>query len=232
MTLSLASERAASKLAWLDVKHSFQFDEERPEELNGFRALKAFNDVRMAPGSAFPMRRLKNMELLSYVVEGELRLQDSQGHSQALSTNDVQRLSSGLGLAHAELNNSKAAPLRFIQLWIQPSVPDLKPGYEQMSFSKAEKTGKLKLIASGDREEDCLFIHQDVHIYAASLSDGDAVSHIIAPNRNVWLQVVSGMAKADGMELSEGDALAIENEETSLAIEAASRCEIILLDLC
>ena len=232
MTLKVASERGSTKLAWLDSRHSFPFEETPEPDLDGFRALEALNDIRMAPGSSFPMRRRKDMEIVNYVVEGELRHQDSLGHSLVLSANDVQRLSAGLGMALAETNNSKVVPLRFLQLWIQPSCAGLKPGYEQMGFAKAERAGKLKLIASGDREEDCLFIHQDVHIYAAALSAGDSVRHIVSSNRNAWIQVISGAARLDGIRLSDGDAISISEEERTVDIVTDSSCELILLDLC
>ncbi len=230
--LRLASERGSTKLAWLDSRHSFSFAGFSDPDWNGFQALKALNDVRMAPGSGFPMQRVQDMEILSYMVEGELRSQDSLGHSVVLASGDVERMSAGSGIARAEMNNSKSAPLRFLQLWIQPSCAGLKPGREQMDFSKEERAGKLRLIASGDREEDCLFLRQDVHVYASALSPGDSVKHIISQNRNVWVQIVKGSAKMNGMELEEGDGAAISDEEKTIDLETDCSCELLLLDLC
>lgn len=225
-----ASERTARSLGWLESRHSFNKGGIDAEDLNGFRALREINDDILAPGAGFPMHAHKDMEIICFIMEGGLSHEDSFGHKATLNAGDVLRMSAGMGIEHSEANLSASKPVRFIQAWIKPSKPGFKPGYEQMSFSQAERSGKLKLVVSGDREEDAIFIHQDAQIYVASLKPGDKVRHPLSPNRHAWVQMASGVAILNLKPLESGDGASVSGEPAA-EIECVEACELLLFNL-
>ena len=225
-----ASERAARSLGWVESRHSFNEGGVDAVDLNGFRALREINDDTIAPGAGFPMHPHKDMEIICFVVKGGMLHEDSNGHRSSLGEGDVLRLSSGSGIGHKESNVSSAAPLHFIQIWIKPSKTGMKPAYEHMHFTEEERSGRLRLLVSGDREEDAVFIHQDAQIYTATLKAGEQVRHRLGANRNAWVQMISGSAVVNLKAMEGGDGASISGEP-EVAIECVTQCELLLFNL-
>lgn len=225
-----SSERAKRGLGWVESRHSFNAGGVDAQDLNGFRALREINDDLLAPGAAFPMHPHKDLEMLCFILEGSLAHSDGFGRKATLNEGDALRISAGAGMEHAEANASDSKPVRFVQAWIRPSRPGFKPSYEQMRFGKEEKEGRLKLMASGDREEDALFLHQDVQVYGAILKLGDSLVHPLGPNRNAWIQMLSGAAIVNLKPLESGDGAAVSGEN-SVQIECVEPCELLLFNL-
>ena len=225
-----SSERASRSLSWLESRHSFNVGGVDALDFNGFRALREINDDILKPSSGFPMHRHKDMEIVCFVISGTMAHQDNFGHSSILKAGDVLRMSAGAGIEHTESNVSTTELLHFVQVWIRPLRSGIKPSYEQMSFSKAEKQGRLRLIVSGDREEDALFIHQDMQIYAASLKEGETLKQPLGPNRHAWVQIVSGSAIMNLKVMESGDGASL-SEESDVEMECVSPCELLLFIL-
>ena len=222
-----AAERGRSRHKWLDSRHTFSFaDYFDPSQL-GFRSLRVVNDDRVAPGAGFPTHPHRDMEIVTYVLDGAIEHRDSTGVGSVIEPGDVQRMSAGTGILHSEFNASKSEPLRFLQIWIIPAAGGLEPSYEQKRFTDRE--GQLRLVASSDGRDGSVTVHQDVAIYAAVLAPGDRVTHALAPSRHAWLQVARGSLRVAGHTLEEGDGLAASDE--ALAIEALSPAELLLFDL-
>lgn len=239
MKLRPSRERGRGRHGWLDSHHTFSFAGYYDPAHMGFRALRVINDDRVVGGAGFPPHGHRDMEIVSYVVEGALEHEDSQGNGSVIRPGDVQRMSAGRGIRHSEYNHSPTAAVRFLQIWIEPRERGLVPGYEQQHVGDARK-GRLALIASPEGGEDgdgAVRIHQDTRIYASLLSAGESVEHRLAPDRHAWLQVVRGeltLSDATGgdLELREGDGVAFEAPHTSpISIAAASDAELLLFDL-
>lgn len=224
------SERAVQSLGWLESRHSFNMGGMDADDFNGFRSLSEINDDILAPGAGFPMHKRHDMEIVCFVIEGEMSHEDSYGHRTALGAGNVFRMSAGTGINHREANLSATDPLHMVQIWMRPDRIDLKPGYEQMRLCKEEIQGRLRLTVSGDREEGTLFIHQDAHIYEASLQPGEKVRHTLGANRHVWVQMVSGSALVNGVALERGDGASI-SEESEAEIECVTPCWLLLFSL-
>ncbi|HLE97930.1 MAG TPA: pirin family protein [Candidatus Thermoplasmatota archaeon] len=226
-----AAARGATRLDWLDSRHSFSFGGYQDAAWTGFRALRVLNDDRVAPGGGFGAHPHRDMEILSYVVEGALRHEDSMGTGSTVSAGDVQRMSAGTGVTHAEWNASKTEPARFLQVWILPETRDLAPSYEQRAFPLDERAGRWALLAARRPREGALRIHQDVEMWGVFLPPHRKASGVVAPARHAWVQVVRGSCDVLGVKLVEGDGLAI-SETFEIPIVAGSHgAEVVLFDL-
>jgi redox-sensitive bicupin YhaK (pirin superfamily) len=195
----------------------------------GFRSLRVINDDRVAPGQGFGEHRHRDMEIVSYVLDGALAHRDSLGNSGVIRPGDVQRMSAGTGVQHSEFNGSQTEPVHFLQIWILPETPGAPPGYEQKTFPRQTRRGKLRLVGSPDGREGSLTVGQDVAIYASVLEPGEDVRHRLAPGRQAWLQVAEGALELNGHLLGEGDGAAVTDED-ELDI-AGKGSEFLLFDL-
>jgi len=196
----------------------------------GFGPLRVINEDRVQPGQGFATHGHRDMEIISYVLEGALEHKDSIGTGSVIQSGHVQRMSAGTGVRHREFNHSEAEPVHFLQIWILPEQEGLTPSYEQKTFSRADKQGRLHLIGSRDGRDGSVTIHQDVNVYAALLADNEAVTHTLADGRKGWLQVVSGTVQVNGDLLYSGDGVAID-EPGNLSMAGPSDAEVLLFDM-
>ena len=225
-----SQERGHANHGWLDSYHTFSFaDYVDPEHVH-YSVLRVINEDRVAPGAGFPTHGHRDMEIVSYVLEGGLEHKDSMGNGSVIRPGDVQRMSAGTGVRHSEFNASASEPVHFLQIWILPERAGLAPGYEQRAFPDAEKGGRLRLVASRDGAEGSLTVHQDARILATLLAPGEEVRHPLAPGRHTWVQVVSGEVEVEGERLSAGDGAAISSAP-EVAIRGVRDAEVLLLDL-
>jgi len=221
-----AKDRGHANHGWLDSWHSFSFADYHDPRHMGFSALRVINEDRVIPGEGFPTHPHRDMEILTYVLEGALEHQDSLGTGSVIRPGEVQRMSAGQGIRHSEFNHSKNEPVHFLQIWILPNVQGVQPSYEQKRIAL---DGKLRLVASPDGRDGSVTIHQDARVYAARLN-GAEVSHALAPGRRAWLQVARGTARVNGTTLQAGDGAGIEGE-TALRLAADGSAEVLLFDL-
>ena len=224
------SARGRTHVGWLDSRHSFSFGGYHDPGQMGFRSLRVINEDRVVPGAGFPTHGHRDMEIVSYVLEGGLSHKDSLGTGSVISPGEVQRMSAGSGITHSEYNASAKEPVHFLQIWILPDRTGIPPGYAQKPLGLDAARGKLVLAAGPDGSGAAVILHQDARIYAARLDAGATVSHDPRPGRGVWLQVARGMVALNDTEMREGDGAAIEGEPR-IAIEALSAAEILLFDL-
>jgi quercetin 2,3-dioxygenase len=233
LTVRKAADRGHSDLGWLNSYHTFSFGGYRDPDHMGFRSLRVINDDRVAAGKGFGAHGHRDMEILSYVVSGQLAHKDSMGEAHTLGPNEVQAMSAGSGVIHSEFNPSNTTPAHFLQIWIQTTAPDEPPSYQQFAYDPSEKQGRLRLIAGPDRQTDppSAYIRQDARMFAAVLASGDTVTHPLAPGRHAWVQCVSGDISVNALALTAGDGVAI-SEETSVTLRGAgSGGELLLFDL-
>lgn len=230
IVLRKSSERGHSNLGWLDSRHTFSFADYHDPDHVRFGALCVINENRVEPGRGFGTHGHRDMEIVSYVLDGTLAHADSLGEHSLLRPGDVQRMTAGTGVRHSESNPSSQEPVHFLQIWILPRTPELPPGYEQKHFSRHDKRNRLCLVASPDGREGSLTLHQDARLYAALLEEGATVSHETRPGRRLWVQVASGACTVNGRPLSEGDGAAI-TEESRITLAGAPEAEILLFDL-
>jgi redox-sensitive bicupin YhaK (pirin superfamily) len=222
--------RGASRTGWLESRHTFSFADYRDPDHMGFRSLRVINEDRVVPGAGFPTHAHRDMEILSYVLEGALEHRDSLGHGTQIRPGELQRMSAGTGIRHSEFNPSVSEPVHFLQIWIIPAATGLTPGYEQRAFAPEGRRGRLQLVASPDGAAGSLTVHQDVRVYLANVSPGEKIEHTIAPGRGIWLQVARGIAALDGTEMRAGDGAAVQSQAT-VTIEADTDSEVLLFDL-
>ncbi len=225
-----SEERGVSRFGWLDSRHSFSFGEYLDPAHRGFRCLRVINEDRVAPGAGFDTHGHRDMEILSYVLEGELAHRDSLGNGSAIRPGELQRMSAGTGILHSEHNGSATAPAHFLQIWLFPEQTGLAPSYEQRAFDLESRAGGLRLIGSRDGRDGSVTIHQDVDLLAGRLEPGQLVKHRSPPGRHQWLQVVRGVVIVNGLPLKAGDGAAA-SEEDVLHLEARDRAEVLLFDL-
>ncbi|MBD2179521.1 pirin family protein [Aerosakkonema funiforme] len=230
ITIRRSEERGHANHGWLDSYHSFSFADYYDPKYMGFRHLRVINQDRVAPGMGFGTHPHRDMEIISYVLDGALEHKDTIGTSSVIHPGEVQRMSAGTGIAHSEYNHSKKDPVHFMQIWILPEAKGLQPGYEQKNYPAEEKRGKLRLVASRDGRDNSVTIHQDVNLYATLLEEGEKVVHEIKPGRHVWLQVARGEVNLNGVPLKGGDGAAI-SDESIVAIEGIKGAEVLLFDL-
>jgi redox-sensitive bicupin YhaK (pirin superfamily) len=234
LTLRRAEDRGHSNLGWLDSYHTFSFGGYSDPKHMGFRALRVLNDDRVAPGKGFGAHGHRDMEILSYVLEGKLAHKDSMGEQHVLGPNEVQAMSAGSGVIHSEFNGSTTEATHFLQIWIAPSTADVEPSYQQFAYNPSEKHGTLRLMAGPDRKTTppSAFIHQDARMYASVLGSGESITHRIAPGRHAWVQCAAGHLNVSGVSLKDGDGLAVSDEaQLSLRGEGTKGGELLLFDL-
>ncbi len=229
-TVRPASERGVTRWDWLESRHTFSFGEYYDPRHMGFRALRVINDDRVAPGGGFGTHAHRDMEIITYVLEGALEHRDSLGTGSVIHPGDGQRMSAGTGIRHSEFNHSKTEPVHFLQIWILPEREGLPPGYEQKSFPLEERRGRLRLIAARDGREGAVTVHQDVDLYVTVLESGERVAHGLAPGRHAWVQVARGGATLNGRPLAEGDGAAV-SDEGRIELTATAPAEVLLFDL-
>lgn len=225
-----ATDRGVTDLGWLNSRHTFSFGQYFDDKHMGFRTLRVINDDRVIGGAGFGRHPHRDMEIFSYVLEGRLSHEDSLGSGATVGRGEVQKMSAGTGILHSEFNPSPDQPLRFLQVWIIPERTGLAPSYEQRAYGDADKRGRLKLIGSKDGRDGSIRFHQDVAIYASTLSEGGAIEHRIAAGRGAWLQVAAGTVVLNGTRLTEGDGAAIVDEPL-ITIRALDESEVLLFDL-
>ena len=232
ITVRPAEERGQARLGWLDSQHSFSFGHYYDPQQMGFGPLRVINEDRVSPGGGFDTHGHRDMEIISYVIEGALAHKDSMGNGSVIKPGDVQRMSAGRGVTHSEFNASKTEPVHFLQIWIVPERGGLPSGYEQKFFGEDDKRGKLRLIASPDGAEGSVTIRQDTRLYAAVLENGTVVSHTIGAQRKGWLHVVTGSAELNGRALAAGDGVAIDgSERLEIRAPANEKGEVLLFDM-
>jgi quercetin 2,3-dioxygenase len=225
-----SEERGGGDLGWLNSHFTFSFDQYYDSRFMGFRSLRVMNEDRVQPGQGFPMHPHRDMEIITYVLEGVLEHKDSLGTGAVIRPGDGQRMSAGRGIRHSEFNPSKIDPVHLLQIWITPDRAGHEPGYEQKAFPEAEKRGKLRLIASPDGEDGSVTIHQDAKLYVSLLSAGQEVTYELGKNRYAWLQVARGAVELNDKKLNQGDGAAI-SEEQRLVIKGVQEAEVLLFDL-
>jgi quercetin 2,3-dioxygenase len=230
ITVREHTERGASRLGWLDSRHTFSFAEYNDRQHMGFRSLRVINDDRVAPGAGFPSHGHRDMDIISYVLEGALAHKDSLGNGTVIRPGEVQRMSAGSGIVHSEFNPSKSDPVHFLQIWIIPEQRGLPPSYEQKDFHVQEPRESLLLVAAPGGRDGALTLHEDAEVYAGTLAAGARVVHKVAPGRGLWVQIARGSAVVNGTELKEGDGAAVEAEPV-VTLEARTDTEILLFDL-
>jgi redox-sensitive bicupin YhaK (pirin superfamily) len=225
-----ANERGATKLDWLDSRHSFSFGEYYDPKHMGFRQLRVINEDRVQPGMGFATHGHQDMEIISYVLEGALEHKDSLGNGSVIRPGEVQRMSAGSGIRHSEFNPSKSELVHFLQIWIMPNARGLPPGYEQRTFDRDTARGRLSLLVAPHGQGGVISISQDARVWTSALEAGDRVRFEPKPGRHAWIQVTRGRAKLNGVGLEPGDGAAA-SDETQLEIAAESPSEILLFDL-
>lgn len=222
--------RGRTKIGWLDSYHTFSFGNFYDPGRMGFRALRVINDDRVAPGAGFPMHSHRDMEILTYVIEGALEHKDSLGNGAIIKPGEAQVMSAGTGITHSEFNSSGTDPVHFLQIWILPDEQGLKPRYEQRDFPLEEKQGQWRLIGAKDGRNGAVTIHQKVDLYVSILAAGDRLSYTLQPERYGWLQVAKGMVAWGDQILREGDGVAIAPGE-QLDLNTETGAELLLFDL-
>jgi quercetin 2,3-dioxygenase len=223
-----ADERGHFDHGWLDTYHTFSFADYYDPDSMGFRALRVINEDRVKPGHGFGTHSHRDMEIVTYVLEGSLAHRDSMGTGSVIRPGEVQRMSAGTGVLHSETNPSRDEAVHFLQIWILPERRGIEPGYEQKAFPAAERKDHLRLVASPDGGDGSLTIHQDAKLFAGTLTDGKTITYELAKGRYAWLQVARGTVDLNGQTLNAGDGAAIEDERT---LNLRGDGEILLFDL-
>ena len=230
LTLRKAADRGHANHGWLDSHHTFSFaDYHNPAEM-GFGALRVINEDRVQPGMGFGTHGHRDMEIVSYVLEGALSHKDSMGTGSIIKPGDVQRMSAGTGVMHSEFNASTKDFVHFLQIWIVPKFTGVRPSYEEKYFSPEDKRGRLRIVAAPDGRDGSVAINQDAFIYATLLDGGDAVVHALAPGRRAYVHVAKGKLRVDGELLVAGDGAKISGEP-EITLAAAGGGEALLFDL-
>ena len=225
-----SNERGHADHGWLNSYHTFSFADYVDPQQMGFSALRVINEDRVQPGEGFPTHGHRDMEIISYVLNGALEHKDSLGTGSVIRPGDVQRMSAGSGVRHSEYNASAEQPVHFLQIWIVPNQPGGAPGYEQQHFAPEELNGRLRLIAAPDVQEGAVTLRQDARLYATRLDGEQEVTHILAPGRRAYVQVARGSVQLNGVPLAAGDGARVENE-TTLRLYVGANAEVLLFDL-
>ena len=231
ITIRRSQERGGGDHGWLNTRHTFSFDSYYDPRHMHFRALRVINEDVVQPGEGFPTHPHRDMEIITYVLEGALEHKDSLGNGSIIRPGDGQRMSAGSGILHSEANASKTEPVHLLQIWIMPESKGISPGYEQKAFPEEEKRGKLKLIAAHGGQNGAVTVHQDVSLYVSLLDKQQRVEHALSPARHAWLQVAKGAVELNGARLEQGDGAAIGDEQKLSIAGAENGSEILLFDL-
>jgi quercetin 2,3-dioxygenase len=232
ITIRKSAERFHAERDWLSSRFTFSFGPFQDPAHDGFRALKVLNEDRVAPGKGFGPHSHRDMEIITYVLEGRLAHRDSMGERHTLGANEIQAMSAGDGIVHSEFNGSETEPAHSIQIWIEPRNEDLPPSYRQFAFAPAERRGRLRLLVSPEPAGDTVaVINQDARMYVTELGEGETVRHQVGAGRHAWAQVVRGSVSLNGVVLEEGDGAAV-SDERELALEGRQGAgEVLLFDL-
>jgi len=225
-----SNERGHAQHGWLDSFHSFSFADYHDPAHMGFGPLRVINEDRVQPGRGFGSHGHRDMEIISYVLDGGLAHRDSMGNGSVIRPGDVQRMSAGTGVVHSEYNASDKDAVHFLQIWIEPSVRGIPPSYEEKRFEDATKRGQWRLIASSDGREGSVRIHQDASLFVTRLEEGDSLARDVAPDRRAYVHVIRGEARVNGTALGAGDALKVVGER-EVRIDEARAADILLFDL-
>jgi redox-sensitive bicupin YhaK (pirin superfamily) len=229
-TVRHGNERGVANFGWLDSRHTFSFGHYHDPRFMGFGPLRVINEDRVKPARGFDTHGHRDMEIISYVISGALRHEDSIGNVSIIRPGDVQRMTAGSGVRHSEYNASDTEEAHFLQIWIEPEAANLPPGYEQKAFSAAERTDRLLLVVSRTGRDGSVSMHRDADIFAGVLASGVILTHGFAPGRVGWLQVVRGTVRANDTPLRAGDGLSLR-DTPALQLEATSESEVLLFDI-
>jgi redox-sensitive bicupin YhaK (pirin superfamily) len=230
ITLRRASERGHADHGWLDTWHTFSFSDYYDPRFMGFSALRVINEDFVAPGRGFPPHPHRDMEILTYVLEGALEHRDSLGTGSVIRPGEVQRMSAGTGVRHSEANASATERVHLLQIWIEPAVKGVTPSYEQKAFPDEDTHGRLRLVASPDGADGSVTIHQDARVYATVLDAGQQVAHTLAPGRRAWVHVARGTLSLNGHTLAAGDGAAVSGD-SALTLVGEKDAGALLFDL-
>jgi hypothetical protein len=225
-----SNDRGLADHGWLKSRHTFSFADYHDPRHMGFGPLRVINEDRVAPGAGFGTHGHRDMEIISYVLEGELAHKDSLGNGSVIRPGDVQRMSAGTGVRHSEFNGSKERPVHFLQIWIEPRQRGIEPGYEEKHFGVEQRRGQLRLIAAPDRADGSVLIHQDARVYAGLFTGTERAQLTLASQRQAYVHVARGSITANGAALQPGDALQVTSAET-LVLENAQDAEVLVFDL-
>jgi quercetin 2,3-dioxygenase len=230
ITIRKANQRGHFDHGWLNTYHTFSFDQYYDPRYMGFRSLRVINEDFVAAGRGFPMHGHRDMEIITYILEGALKHEDSMGNGSVIRPGDVQRMTAGTGVRHSEKNASDQERVHLLQIWILPNAEDLTPGYEEKAFTEEERRGNLRLIASNDGRDDSVRLNQDVSLFASILDAGQEVERVMDRARYAWIQVARGAISVNGENAEQGDGLVIVGE-SNLKFKAEENAEILLFDL-
>lgn len=230
ITIRKAEERGHFDFGWLNTYHSFSFGDYYDPKHTRFRTLRVINEDFVQPGHGFPTHGHRDMEIVTYILQGALEHRDSMGTGSIIRRGDAQRMSAGTGVTHSEANPSPDEPVHLLQIWIFPSDQNIQPEYEEKKFSDDEKRNRLRLIVSPDGSDGSVKIHQDARIFASLLDDGEEVVHSLEAGRSAWLQVAAGSVKLNDVALKQGDGAAV-SQESQLSVTAEGPAEVLLFDL-
>jgi quercetin 2,3-dioxygenase len=223
-------ERGVTRLDWLDSRHSFSFGEYHDPKNMGFHALRVINDDRVAPAAGFGTHAHRDMEIITYVLDGALEHRDSLGTGSVIRAGDLQKMSAGTGIRHSEFNASPTEPVHFLQIWVVPERPGLPPSYQQIHFKPEDRQGRLQRVAANESRDDVIRVHQDVQLYLTDVAAGQKVTHALDAKRHAWVQVARGTITVNGQRLQAGDGISISNE-TQLELTSESQGEAVVFDL-
>jgi quercetin 2,3-dioxygenase len=225
-----SDERGHANHGWLDSRFSFSFADYYDPRFMGFRSLRVINEDYIEPAQGFPTHGHRDMEIITYVIDGELSHRDSMGNGETIRPHEVQRMTAGTGVLHSEYS-SPTDRTHLLQIWILPEKQNLQPGYEQKVFAPEEKQGKLRLVASKGGDDGSVHINQDVRLYASILSGGEEVTHALAESRHAWIQLISGSLAVNGEQLNPGDGVAISSVAELKLKAGEDHTEFLLFDL-
>jgi len=232
LTVRRSNERGHAEHGWLDSHHTFSFANYHDPSHMGYRSLRVINEDRVTEGRGFGAHAHRDMEILSYVLKGQLAHKDSMGHIEVLGPNEIQKMSAGSGVVHSEFNGSETEPVHFFQIWIEPKSKGTTPSYEQLKFEPAEKLDRFKVLASAKKLEGAATINQDASVSVAELTPGKSLSYELDGKRHAWLHVIHGEVKVNGTSLKSGDAVAADDEkQLEITAQGEGNSEVLLFDL-
>ncbi len=230
LTIRRAENRGHARFDWLDSRHTFSFGSYHDPRHMGFGPLRVINDDRVIPGAGFDTHGHRDMEIVTYVLDGALAHKDSLGNGSVIRPGEIQRMSAGTGITHSEFNDSASDPVHFLQIWIEPAQIGLTPGYEQKPILPDAREDRFALLASPDGRDGSVTVHQDAALWGALLSPGTSIAHGLAPGRLAWLHVAEGALEVNGEYLETGDGLAVR-DETELTVTAVDTSDVLLFDM-
>ncbi|MDJ0620702.1 MAG: pirin family protein [Calothrix sp. MO_192.B10] len=231
ITIRHSQARGIANFGWLDSRHTFSFGNYYDPNHMGFASLRVINEDKVQPAKGFATHGHRDMEIISYVLDGALQHKDNIGNGSVIRPGDVQRMSAGTGILHSEFNSSDSDPVHFLQIWILPNQNGLEPSYEQKTFSSQEKQNQLRLVGSQDGRQGSVTIHQDVDLYSTLIKNGEQVTHNLKSDRYGWVQVARGSVELNGQQLYAGDGAAISQEDQITLQGMADTAEVLLFDM-